>query len=190
MKLPVLAFGTASLKNKSESIDKDFPELKQLIENMFETMYGSAGVGLAAPQIGKNIRLFIVDTSPFGDDYPDGKDFKRVFINAQITHRTGDEWAFNEGCLCIPEVREDVMRPPTITIKYYDEDFNFHTETYSGIRARVIQHEYDHIEGILFVDRLSPLKKMLIKGKLSAISKGLVATKYKMIYPQLKKQII
>lgn len=189
MKLPILAYGTPSLRKKSVNIDKDYTGLKQLIEDMFETMYASAGVGLAAPQVGHNIRLFIVDTIPFAKNYPDGKEFKQVFINAVITETGGEEWAFNEGCLCVPEVREDVLRKENIHIEYYDEDFNFHSEDFSGIRSRVIQHEYDHLEGILFVDRLSSLKKILIKRRLSEISKGLVSPNYKMIYPFQKKRI-
>jgi peptide deformylase len=189
MKLPILAYGTPSLRKKSENIERDYPDLKKLIDDMFETMYASVGVGLAAPQVGLNIRLFVVDTSPFAEDYPDGKGFKQVFINAVINETSGKEWAFNEGCLCVPEVREDVMRCETIQIDYYDENFVFHSETFSGIRSRVVQHEYDHTEGILFVDHLSSLKKMIIKRKLTEISKGLIKPKYKMIYPSQKKHI-
>lgn len=189
MKLPILAYGTPSLKRKSEPITKDYPELHKLIEDMFETMYAASGVGLAAPQIGKNIRLFVVDTQPFAEDFPDAKDFKKVFINPEIIEYSDENCTMNEGCLCIPEVREDVVRPTTITINYFDENFEFHTETFSGIRSRVVQHEYDHIEGILFTDRLSSLKKMMLKRKLMEISKGFVNPAYKMIYPLQKKRI-
>ncbi len=189
MKLPILAYGTPSLRKKSVNIDKEYPGLNQLISDMYETMYASIGVGLAAPQVGHNIRLIVIDTNPFTEDYPDAKDFKRVLINAKITEISGKEWAFNEGCLSVPEIREDVMRCETIRIEYYDENFVFHNEEYSGIRSRVIQHEYDHLEGILFVDRLSSLKKMILKRKLTDISKGLVNPKYKMIFPHQKKRI-
>jgi peptide deformylase len=158
-------------------------------------MYNAFGVGLAAPQIGLSIRLFLVDTSPFAED-PDFtteeqeelKNFKRIFINAQIIEEEGDEWAFNEGCLSIPDVREDVFRKPKITISYVDENFKDKTETFDGLIARVIQHEYDHIEGILFTDKLSSLKKRLIKGRLSNISKGKISVDYKMRFPNQKKK--
>ncbi len=187
MKLPIYAYGTPLLRKISVDIDKTYPDLKKLIADMFETMYASVGVGLAAPQVGLNIRLIVIDTNPYAQDYPEGKDFKKVFINAKITEYSGKEWAFNEGCLSVPEIREDVMRQESIKIEYYDENFNFHTEEYSGILARVIQHEYDHLEGILFVDKLSSLKKMVLKRKLTDISKGLINTKYKMICPLQKK---
>lgn len=189
MKLPILAYGQPLLRKKAQAINKDYPELKQLISDLFETMYASNGVGIAAPQIGQSIRLFVVDANPFAEDYPDGKGFKQVFINAVITETSGEEWAFNEGCLCVPEVREDILRKENIHIEYFDEDFNFHSEDFSGVRSRVIQHEYDHLEGILFVDRLSSLKKILIKRKLTEISKGLVSPNYKMIYPLQKRRI-
>jgi peptide deformylase len=162
---------------------------------MYETMYGAFGVGLAAPQIGLPIRLFLVDTSPFGedDDFTEEeqeqlKNFKRTFINAKILEETGDEWAFNEGCLSIPEVREDVFRKPNITIQYQDGNFVTKTEKFEGLVARVIQHEYDHIEGILFTDKLSALKKRLIKARLGNISKGKIDVDYKMRFPDMKKK--
>jgi len=195
MILPIVAYGDSVLKKKAEFIDKDYHELSTLISNMYETMYGAHGVGLAAPQIGLSLRIFLVDTSPFADDdtYSDAereqlKTFKKTFINAKILKEEGDEWAFNEGCLSIPDVREDVFRQPKVTIKYQDEQFNTHTETYEGLIARVIQHEYDHIEGVLFTDKLSPFKKRLIKGKLSNISKGNIRSDYKMRFPLMKKK--
>ncbi|APY11964.1 peptide deformylase [Seonamhaeicola sp. S2-3] len=195
MILPIVAYGDAVLKKKAKDISKDYPNLDNLIENMFETMYNAYGVGLAAPQIGLPIRLFIVDTSPFSEDEDLSeeeqnklKDFKRVFINATILEEEGDEWAFNEGCLSIPDVREDVFRQPTITIEYFDENFNKHTEKFDGLMARVVQHEYDHIEGILFTDKLSSFKKRLIKGKLNNISKGKINVDYKMRFPNEKKK--
>lgn len=195
MILPIVAYGDPVLKKKGKAITKDYPKLNELLDNMYETMYNAYGVGLAAPQIGLPIRLFLVDTSPFSED-PDLspkeqellKDFKRTFINAEITNEEGDEWAFNEGCLSIPDVREDVFRKPKITISYVDENFKPHTETFEGLIARVIQHEYDHIEGILFTDKLSSLKKRLIKGKLSNISKGKINIDYKMRFPNQKKK--
>jgi peptide deformylase len=195
MILPIVAYGDPVLKKKGEEISKNYPKLPELLDNMYETMDGAFGVGLAAPQIGLPIRLFIVDTSPFAEDeelspeeQKELKDFKRTFINAKITSEEGDEWAFNEGCLSIPDVREDVFRKPNITIEYQDENFKKHTETFNGLIARVIQHEYDHIEGILFTDKLSALKKRLIKGKLANISKGKVSVDYRMRFPNQKKK--
>ncbi|MDX1277986.1 peptide deformylase [Oceanihabitans sediminis] len=195
MILPIVAYGDPVLKKTGTDITKDYPELDQLIANMFETMYNAFGVGLAAPQIGLPIRLFLVDTEPFAEDeslteeeQETLKGFKKVFINAQILEEEGDEWAFNEGCLSIPDVREDVFRKPKITIEYFDENFKKHTETYEGLIARVIQHEYDHIDGILFTDKLSSLKKRLIKGKLANISKGKINIDYKMRFPNQKKK--
>jgi peptide deformylase len=187
MILPIVAYGDPVLKRTAEDITSDYPNLPELIDNMFETMNNATGVGLAAPQVGLPIRLFIVDTSPFAeegeDDYEALKDFRRVFINAHIVDEDGDDWAFNEGCLSIPEVREDVYRPETVTLRYMDEDFNEITETFSGLIARVIQHEYDHIDGILFTDHLSPLRKRMIKSKLNQISKGKVSVNYRMKFP-------
>ena len=194
MILPIVAYGEPVLRKKAKDIDANYPKLKELLTNMWETMYNAHGVGLAAPQVGLPIRLFLVDTTPFSDDDDltpeeqkalDG--FKKVFINAKIEEEEGQEWDFNEGCLSIPDVREDVKRKPTITITYLDEDFNSHTETYDGLLARVIQHEYDHIEGILFTDKLSSLKKRLLKSRLDKISKGKIKVDYKMRFPNLKK---
>ena len=195
MILPIVAYGDPVLKKKGTDITKAYPNLEGLLDNMFETMYNAYGVGLAAPQIGLPIRLFLVDTTPFSEDEdltPEEqealKDFKRIFINAKITKEEGDEWAFNEGCLSIPDVREDVFRQPKITIEYVDENFKRHTENFDGLIARVIQHEYDHIEGVLFTDKLSSLKKRLIKGRLTNISKGKINVDYRMRFPDQKKK--
>jgi len=195
MILPIIAYGDPVLRKLGKSIDKDYPALESLLENMFETMYGAKGIGLAAPQIGLPIRIFIVDATPFKDDEELELEernflstFKQVFINAQIIDETGDEWVFNEGCLSIPDVREDVFRNETVKIEYLDEKFEKHTKEFSGIAARIIQHEYDHIQGILFTDKLSSLKKRLIKGKLANISKGKIRIDYRMRFPDMKKK--
>jgi len=187
MILPITGYGDPVLKKKGEEISQDHPELKQTIANMFDTMYNAFGVGLAAPQVGLSIRLFIVDTKPFSDDEDLKEDeqkqlaaFKQVFINPVILKEEGEEWGFNEGCLSIPEVREDVYRHERITIEYYDQDFNKKTEVYDGLIARVIQHEYDHIEGVLFTDKISSLKKRLIQKKLQNIMEGKTRPDYKM----------
>lgn len=194
MVLPIVAYGDPVLRKKGTPIGKDYPDLEVLITNMWETMYQANGVGLAAPQVGLSIRLFMVDTTPFGDDEElseaerqvlDG--FKHVFINAEMEAETGEAWVFNEGCLSIPDIREDISRKGQITISYLDEAFVPRKETFDGLLARVIQHEYDHIEGILFTDKLSSLKKRLLKGRLSNISKGKVEVDYKMRFPQQKK---
>ena len=193
MILPIVAYGDPVLRKKAAPIAKDFPELDTLVANMFDTMYGASGVGLAAPQIGKAIRLFVVDATPFADDEDLSeeeqtrlKTFKKAFINPEILEETGDEWAFNEGCLSIPGVNEDVFRCPNIKIKYQDLEFNEHIEEFDGLLARVIQHEYDHIEGILFTDKLSSLKKRIIKSKLAGISKGKTNADYRMRFPDKK----
>jgi peptide deformylase len=195
MILPIVAYGDPVLKVKAKDITREYPKLEGLIENMKETMHNAFGVGLAAPQIGLPIRLFLVDASPFAEDevLDDEeraflKTFKHIFINPVITEETGDEWAFNEGCLSIPDVREDVFRKPNITIEYLDEDFKAHTLKLSGLAARVVQHEYDHIEGVLFTDKLSALKKRLIKSKLTNISKGKISVDYRMRFPNMKKK--
>lgn len=195
MILPIVAYGDPVLRKKGKAIDKDYPNLDTLLENMYETMYGAYGVGLAAPQIGLPIRIFLVDASPFAEDEtlsPEDqaqlKDFKRTFINAEILEEEGDEWAFNEGCLSIPNVREDVFRKPKIKIQYQDEQFNTHVEEFDGLVARIIQHEYDHIEGVLFTDKISNFKKRLIKGKLTNISKGKINIDYRMRFPDAKKK--
>ena len=195
MILPIVAYGDPVLRKVSKEIDQEYRDLKQLIEHMWETMYGSHGVGLAAPQIGKAIRLFVIDAAPFAEDedlsqeeQSQLKAAKMVFINAKIIEESGEEWSFNEGCLSIPDVREEVMRKSTITVEYQDENFVKKTEVFDGVLVRVIQHEYDHIEGILFTDKLSPLKKRMLKGKLSNISKGKIQVDYKMRFPELKKR--
>jgi peptide deformylase len=195
MFLPIVAYGDPLLRKKGQPIDKDYPQLDTLLENMWETMYNSYGVGLAAPQIGKNIRLFLIDTAPFADndDFPEEerkflKTFKRVFINAQIIEEKGEEWAFSEGCLSVPNINEEVLRKPEVTIEYLDENFKKHKETFTGLAARVIQHEYDHTEGIIFTDKVSAFKKRLLKRKLEKISKGEVQVDYPMRFPKLKKR--
>jgi peptide deformylase len=193
MILPIVAYGDPVLKKVADEIDETYPDLKELINNMFETMYEASGVGLAAPQIGQSIRLFIVDGSPFVDDEEEDpkakgmENFKKVFINPIIEEETGEEWGFNEGCLSIPKVREEVFRKEKITISYYNENWELKEESYDGYSARIIQHEYDHIEGILFTDHLSPLKKRLLTKRLQNISKGDIDVDYKMKYPLKKK---
>lgn len=194
MTFPIIAYGDPVLRKVAAEINKDYPDLKSLISNMWETMYNASGVGLAAPQIGLPIRIFIVDTTPFSDDEDLSEEeqkqldgFKQVFINATIEEESGEEWPFNEGCLSIPDIREDVNRKDTIKITYFDEDFNKQVKTFDGLLARVIQHEYDHIEGILFTDKLSTLKKRLLKGRLSNISKGKINVDYRMRFPNQKK---
>jgi peptide deformylase len=194
MILPIVVYGDPVLRKVAEPIDKNHDGLDQIIKDMFDTMNNARGVGLAAPQVGKSIRLFIVDTSPFAESSDDDDDdddeftpeqkkqlsaFKKIFINAQIIEEDGEEWKFSEGCLSIPKIREDVSRKPKIKIEYVDEHFKKHTETYDGVIARVIQHEYDHIEGKLFTDIISPFKRKLIAGKLADISKGKVSADYK-----------
>ena len=187
MKLPIIAYGDSVLRKKATDISKDYADLEVLIANMFETMYGAHGVGLAAPQIGLSVRLFVIDATSFAEDEPALKDFKKVFINAQIIEESGEKWSFNEGCLSIPEIREDVSRPGAVKISYFGENWKQHEETYDGLAARVIQHEYDHIEGKLFTDKLSPLRRALLKNRLDSISKGMVKVDYKMKFPSLKK---
>lgn len=193
MKLPIVAYGDPVLRKKAEEIDEDYPQLKELIDNMFETMYAARGVGLAAPQIGLPIRLFVIDASPFAEDDEDEpgdptlKDFKKVFINPIIVEETGEKWGFSEGCLSIPDITEEVQRPSNIIINYLDENFEEHEVALEGLAARIVQHEYDHIEGKLFIDKLGPLKKAMLKGKLDAIAKGLVRVAYKMRFPHQKK---
>jgi peptide deformylase len=195
MILPIVAYGDPVLKKKAIEIDKDYPKLTELIANMHETMYAAYGVGLAASQVGLAIRLFLVDTEPFSVDEnfsetekSELKEFKKIFINPLILEEDGDEWAFNEGCLSIPDVREDVYRQPKIKIQYQDENFNTQIEEYDGLIARVIQHEYDHIEGILFTDKLTSFKKRLLKGKLQNISKGKINIDYKMRFPAMSRK--
>lgn len=183
MILPVIAYGDPVLKKKADEIDENYPNLKELIENMFETMYASNGVGIAAPQIGRSIRLFVIDASAVAegeDGDPSCEDFKRVFINPIIFEESGTEWSCEEGCLSIPRIREEVKRKPNLKIEYYDENWELYEEELEGFAARVVQHEYDHIEGILFTDRINPLRKQLLKGKLRDIQKGNINTDYRM----------
>lgn len=186
MKLPIVAYGDPVLKKKATDIPQEYPALKELIDNMFETMYHANGVGLAAPQVGLSIRLFVVDITD--RDEPDHKDFKKVFINPLILEESGEFWDFNEGCLSIPDVREDVKRQKNVLLSYYDENWQHHEESFTDMAARVIQHEYDHIEGKLFTDKLSPLRRAMIKSRLDAISRGAVKVSYRMKFPNAGKR--
>ena len=187
MILPITAYGHPTLKKVGEDIRNDYENLNTLIEDMFETMYFSKGVGLAAHQINRAIRLFIVDPSPLKEDYPEIEELAKVFINAHITEREGENTDFEEGCLSVPGIREVVKRKPVIYISYYDEDFNFHeNERFDGILSRIIQHEYDHIEGKVFIEHLPNFKKLLLKGKLRDISTGNADVDYRMILPRRK----
>ncbi|MCU0421506.1 MAG: peptide deformylase [Bacteroidia bacterium] len=181
---PIVAYGDPVLRKKAQHITREYDGLNDLIESMFETMYASNGVGLAAPQIGKSINLFIIDTTSFEDEKYPG--LKKIFINAEIIEEQGERWDFEEGCLSIPHIRENVKRHPQIRIKYVDADFNPQEEVYDGIAARVIQHEYDHIKGVLFIDHISELKKRLIKNKLTNIAKGGVKVDYKMRFMPIR----
>jgi len=188
MKLPIVAYGDPILKRKGVEIDEDYPDLHALIENMFETMYGAHGVGLAAPQVGLSIRLFVIDASPYADDEPELKTFKKVFINPEMIEERGEKWLFNEGCLSIPDIHEDVSRCRDIRLRYFDENWKEHEEEFSGLAARIIQHEYDHIDGKLFTDKLSPLKKAMLKSRFDAITKGQVRVDYKMKFPSPRRK--
>ncbi len=192
MILPIVAYGTPVLRTVAKDISSDYPGLPKLIDDMWETMYASNGVGLAAPQVNKDIRLFIIDSAQIFENqededrgtYPDDPGTKQLFINAHVVELGGKEWSYNEGCLSIPKIREDVDRPSLVTIEYVDENFEPQTKTFSGITARIILHEYDHIEGKLFIDYLKPLKRKLLKGKLDDISKGKIKVDYKMSFPK------
>ena len=179
MVLPIYLYGHPVLRKVAKDIDKDFENFDTFMTNMWDTMYKTDGIGLAAPQIGKSHRVFVIDADPLSDDFPEAKDFKRAFINAKVVKETGLEWSFNEGCLSVPNIREDVKRKPLIEIHYYDQEWNYHEDIFEGAMARVIQHEYDHLEGKLFTDRLSPIRRRLLKSKLIAISKGKTDVKYK-----------
>ncbi|WP_423127798.1 peptide deformylase [Gaoshiqia sp. Z1-71] len=183
---PITVYGEPLLRKVAEPINNDFQGLKELIDDMYETMYHSDGVGLAAPQIGKSLRIFVIDATPAADDEPELEGFKKAFINPEIVERRGDEWMMNEGCLSLPEIREDVSRPEFVRIKYLDENLVEHIEEYGGFAARVIQHEYDHLDGKLFIDYLTPLKKRMLKSKLTAISKGKVNPSYRIVLPGKK----
>lgn len=192
MILPIVAYGSPVLRVKCKDIGPDYPDLAKLIEDMWETMYSSSGVGLAAPQVNREIRLFVIDSTQVfaGQDeedkgkYPDEPGIKQVFINAHIKKLNGEEWSYNEGCLSIPKIREDIYRNEEVTLDYLDEEFQPHRQTFNGITARIILHEYDHIEGKLFIDYLKPLKRKLLKGKLDDISKGKVSVDYRMNFPK------
>ena len=192
MILPIVAYGAPVLRKVAEEITPEYPGLKKLIDDMWETMYASNGVGIAAPQVNKNIRLFLVDSEQVfknmddedDDDYPDEPGFKGVFINAHITELNGEEWSYTEGCLSIPKIREDVLRKESVTLEYVDENFEERTKTFNGITARVLLHEYDHIDGKLFIDYIKPLKRTLLKRKLNDISKGKVKVDYRMVFPK------
>jgi peptide deformylase len=194
MILPIVAYGHPVLRKVARDIDQDFPGLDQFIEDMWETMYASNGVGLAAPQVNKDIRVFVVDSAQIfanmdeedrkEESYPDDPGVKQVFINAHIVEESGDDWAYNEGCLSIPKIREDIYRAEEVTISYLDENFKPHKKTFNGITGRVILHEYDHIDGKLFIDHITPLKRKLLKRKLDDISKGMVKVDYRMTFPK------
>ena len=191
MIFPIVAYGHPVLRKMATTIAPDYPQLDVFIDNMWETMYASNGVGLAAPQVNKDIRLFVVDTEQIfknmdeeeKTEYPDAPGVKIVVINAHMVALEGDEWSYNEGCLSIPKIREDIFRQQTVTLQYQDQHFEQHTQTFTGLSARVIMHEYDHIEGKLFIDHISPLKRKLMKGKLNDISKGKISVDYKMLFP-------
>lgn len=190
MILPIVAYGSPVLRKLCRDITSDYPELDKLIEDMWETMYNSNGVGLAAPQINRDIRLFVMDSAQIFEnqeedekgEYPDEPGFKGVFINAHIVTLEGKEWSYNEGCLSIPKIREDINRPETVTLDFVDENFKAHRKTFNGLTARIILHEYDHIDGKLFIDYLKPLKRTLLKRKLDDISKGKVKVDYRMLF--------
>ena len=191
MILPIVAYGAPVLRKVAQDIDQDYPGLADLISNMWETMYASSGVGLAAPQVNREVRIFVMDSLQIlanldeeeDEKYPGDEGTKQAFINPHIVEVNGEEWPYNEGCLSIPKIREDVKRPQTVTLNYVNENFEPQTASFTGITARVILHEYDHLEGKLFIDYLPPLKKKLLKGKLSDISKGKVKTDYRMVFP-------
>jgi len=186
MVLPVYVYGMSVLRKIAQDVPEDYEGLDQLIADMFETMRFSDGIGLAAPQIGKSLRLIVVDASPVAEDKgePELKDFKKVFINPIILEEHGDPWSFEEGCLSLPNLREEVFRPSHVLIEYYDENWNLIEEEYDGVRARIIQHEYDHLEGKLFVDRINPIRRKLLSARLNAISRGRVDSDYKIIFPK------
>ncbi|MDB5253372.1 MAG: peptide deformylase [Flaviaesturariibacter sp.] len=193
MILPIVAYGHPVLRKVAQDITPDYPGLDKLIADMWETMYGSSGVGLAAPQVNRDIRLFVIDSAQIfanrdeddeDDEYPDAPGAKGVFINAHIVEEAGEDWAYNEGCLSIPKVREDIYRAEEVTLRYFDENFQEHTKTFNGITGRIILHEYDHIDGKLFIDHLPPLKRKLLKRKLDTISRGEIRVDYRMLFPK------
>jgi len=185
MILPIYVYGNPVLRTVSTDITPEYPKFEEIMKNLWETMYSSDGVGLAAPQVGLNIRVFVIDGSPMGEDDPICDGFKKAFINAKILEQSGEKWAFNEGCLSLPTIREDVLREAKIIIQYQDENFETHIEEYEGLQARIIQHEYDHLEAKLFIDHINPLRKRLLKKKLENIERGNVDVSYKI---KLKKR--
>ncbi len=187
MVYPVVAYGHPVLRKKAEPITADYNEFEVFMANLWETMYVTDGIGLAAPQVNRSIRIFVLDANVLAEKYPEGKGFKKAFINPVILEEEGEEWVYSEGCLSIPDIHEDVLRKPKLLIHYQDEQFNHHEEWFEGIVARIIQHEYDHLQGVMFTDRLSNIRKMLLKRKLNDISKGFVKVDYKMIFPLIKK---
>ena len=187
MVLPIVAYGHPTLKKMSKEIEQDYPGLEKLIEDMFETMYATNGVGLAAPQINKNIRLFVLDAEPFKEDHPDAEGQKRVFINPLILEEEGEEWSYEEGCLSVPDIHEAVQRKPRIRVRYFNEKWELQDEWFDGIVARIMQHEYDHIEGKIFTEKINNMRKLIIKRKLSDITNGKIDLKYKMIFASQKK---
>ncbi len=188
MVMPIVAFGHPILRKRAEAITPECPELKRFIEDLWETMYQTDGVGLAAPQVNRSIRIFVIDGEVFSENYPEAKGFKKCFINAELIAEEGVEWEYTEGCLSIPDIHEPVIRKPRILLKYQDESFTWHEEWFEGINARVIQHEYDHLEGKLFTDHLSHIRKMMLRNKLSDISHGKTKAAYRMIFPVQKRK--
>ncbi|MGM0530925.1 MAG: peptide deformylase [Bacteroidota bacterium] len=184
MILPVYIYGSPVLRKVAREVGQDEKGLNQFIQDLWDTMHHSDGIGLAAPQVGKSIQIFVVDGTPLEKDAPELKDFKMTFINPEIIDKYGDDKTYEEGCLSIPEIREEIVRPERIMIRWYDSGFNFHEEEFGGIGARIIQHEYDHLQGILFTDKVAPLKKRMLKGKLNAIAKGKFDVKYKVKVPK------
>lgn len=190
MILPIQAYGSSALRKVCEEVEEDHPNLQELIDNMFETMYNAPGVGLAGPQVNSGLRLFVIDTSQFYEDEEEAEEngMKQVFINPEIVEKNGEEWSYEEGCLSIPAIRAEVLRPSKIHIQYYDRELNFHDEEFDELNARVIQHEYDHINGILFTDHLKPMKKRTLQKSLNEISQGKVKVAYKMRFPKQQKK--
>ncbi|HSW68314.1 MAG TPA: peptide deformylase [Bacteroidales bacterium] len=189
MILPVVAYGHTTLRIKALPVDKNHSGLNAIINNMFETMYASAGVGLAAPQVNLSLRIIVLDASSYAAEHPELEDYRKVFLNPQILEENGEEWTVSEGCLSLPDIREDVSRKSNVRLQYYDEQWNLHDEWFDGIVARIIQHEYDHLEGKLFIDHISPLRKMLLKKRLADISRGDITVSYKMTFPLRKKHV-
>ncbi|MBE0639616.1 MAG: peptide deformylase [Bacteroidales bacterium] len=187
MILPIVAYGHPTLKKVAEDIDADYPGLDELIANMFETMYASNGIGLAAPQVNQSIRLFIIDASPLADDHPELATFRKIFLNPYIIEDSGEIVTAEEGCLSIPNIRENVDRHDVVVLEYYDENWNFFEERFDGIKARIIQHEYDHLEGVLFIEKISTLRRTLLTRKLKDITNGNISVDYRMLFPAKKK---